>query len=433
MKRPISIVLLILALLLVGAGITAVIFFSFLRGFPVISPFDENRISATVDESKAYASEGVTSLQVQNDAGDVSVLSAEGDEIIVKATKTAWDKTQAEAEKALEKVKYQVTKRGSALVIVYEFEKTRLTQNQSDTVDFVITVPSEMQVSVDSSFGSIDLTGTQGDADLNSAFGDISMDNVDGALNVTTQSGRVTANSVNAGNKDISLDSGFGSLVLEKVIARKLQVESNSGGIELNDVRASSEMLLGTQFGDVSFENGSAAELTVTIDSGKVSLTSLRVSGILNVVDKFGNISLEQVSADSYDLDTDSGAIEVNGVSETVKAHSGFGSITIKDGQNAILDLSTNSGTVFYEGTLGSGPHTLHSDFGEIKLSVPSDIALDVDLKTDFGSIKSAIPVSITVTENLEANHFVGTFNGGGDQLTVSTNSGNIIIEVLTE
>ncbi|MCI0556645.1 MAG: DUF4097 domain-containing protein [Anaerolineae bacterium] len=430
MKRPISIVLLIVALLLVCAGIAAVVFFTF--GQPEFA-FVQYVEIASAEESESYASEGVSKLQVQNDAGDVSVVSGEGDEIVVQATKTAWRRTQDEAEKALEKVKYQVTKKGDALVVVYKLEKNRFTQDRPDSIDFVITVPSEMKVSVDSSFGSINLTGTQGDANLNSEFGDISVDTIDGALNVTTQSGIVTATSVNAGNNDVFLESGFGSLVLEKVIAGKLQVESNSGVIELNDVRASSEMTLATQFGDVSFENGSARTLTVTTDSGKVSLISLRVSGTLNVIDKFGNISLEQVSAESYDLDTDSGAIEANGVSNAVKAHSGFGSITIQDGQNAILDLSTNSGTVFYEGTLGSGPHKLHSDFGEIKLSVPSDIALNVDLKTDFGNIKSAIPVNITITENLEANHLVGNLNGGGDQLTVSTNSGNIIIEVLKE
>ncbi|HVF25543.1 MAG TPA: DUF4097 family beta strand repeat-containing protein [Anaerolineales bacterium] len=432
MKRPFVITLLIVALALVCAGTLAVVFFGFGVG-PPTNLFDVERVSATADESKSYTTEGPTSLQVQNDAGDVSVVSGEGDEIIVQATKTAWGSTQAEAEKALEKVKYQVTKKGNELVIVFKLEKNRFTENRPDSVDFIITVPSEIKVSVDSSFGSIDLTGTQGDASLNSEFGDISVNTIDGALNVTTQSGIVTAKSVNAGSGDVFLQSGFGRLTLEKVIAGKIHVESESGVLELNDVRASSDMELYTQFGNVTFEKGSARQLTITTESGKVALASLNITGALVVNDQFGNIVLQQVNAKSYDLDTESGTIEADGISGAVKAHSGFGSITISNGENVTLDLNTESGTVSYEGTLGKGPHKIHSDFGEISIGLPPDIGLNVDLKTEFGKIKSAIPVSITVTEDLNENHLIGTLNGGGDEFKVTTESGSIVIQILTK
>jgi DUF4097 and DUF4098 domain-containing protein YvlB len=197
-------------------------------------------------------------------------------------------------------------------------------------------------------------------------------------------------------------------------------------------VRASNEMELFTKFGGVSFERGSADKLTITTESGKVELISLNISESINVVDKFGNITLEQVDAKSYDLDTDSGAIEVDGVSFSLKAHSGFGSITVKNGENATIDLDTESGTVIYEGTLGEGPHLLNSNFGEIRLVIPSDAALNVDLKTEFGKIKSVLPITITVTGNVEGDHFVGTINGGGGALTATTQSGSISLEILT-
>jgi len=56
-----------------------------------------------------------------------------------------------------------------------------------------------------------------------------------------------------------------------------------------------------------------------------------------------------------------------------------------------------------------------------------------VDLKTDFGNIKSDLPVTVTLTENSSGDKedMVGAINGGGSQLTVHANSGNITIKTI--
>ncbi len=433
MKRPVLITLLIVALALVCVGIGTVVFFAFNRGLPTNLPFfTQVRISATATESKDYPSTGVTSLDVQNDAGQVHITGGKVSQITVEAEKTAWGINEAEADKALEKLKYTVKQQGDVLVIKYDVNESQIV-NKPDTINFVITVPTDMVVSVKDQFGEIELTGTVGDAKLESSFGDVSVENLKGALNVTTQSGRVTAKSIDAGTKEVSLESGFGTLSLEKITAGDLKVRSESGVIKLNDVRASGDMELGTKFGDVSFEKGTSGKLAITTESGKVTLTSLKASGALTVTDRFGNIVIEKVDATSYDIETDSGTIEVDGVNAQLKAKSGFGNITIKNGSNAVIDLDTESGAVTYEGTLGEGSHKLHSNFGEIRLVIPPDSALNVDLKTEFGKIKSDLPIAITVNGEVENNHFVGKTNGGGSSLTATTQSGDITIEILSK
>jgi DUF4097 and DUF4098 domain-containing protein YvlB len=432
MKRPIVIALLIVALLFVGAGIMAVIFFGINQGFDRFS-FDENRVSVTAEESKNYSSEGVTRLEVKNDAGNVYITGGDVSQVTVEASKTAWGMDETGANTALKDLKYTVKQNGDALVVTFEQNPRQEVKNKLDTIDFVITVPHKLSTTVKVQFGTIKLNGTEGDANLDSAFGDIAVENLKGGLTVNTESGSVVTISISAGSREISLQSGFGNLTLEKVSASDLIVESESGAIKLDDVRASDSMELFTKFGSVSFEKGSADTLTVTTESGKVELTSLQISESITVTDKFGNISLEQVDATSYDLDTESGAIEVDGVSYTLKAHSGFGNITIKNGENASIDLDTESGTVIYEGTLGDGPHKLNSNFGEIRLVIPADAALNVDLKTEFGKIKSVLPITITVTGNVESDHFVGTINGGGGALTATTQSGSISLEILSK
>lgn len=431
MKRPVVITLLIVALALVCLGIGSVIFFVVNGNLPT-NLFVPSLVSAIATESKNYSSEGVTSLEIQNDAGHVRITGGDVSQITVEAEKTAWGVNETAASKALENLKYTVKKQGDALVITYKMNQNQM-NNKPDSIDFAITVPREMVVAVKAQFGEIELTGTEGDATLESAFGDVSVETLKGALKVTTQSGRVTAKSINAGSKEVSLKSGFGNLSLEKITAGNLKVESESGVIELNDVRASGELELNTKFGDVRYEKGSADTLTVITESGKVELTSLKVSEALDVTDKFGNIVLEKVDTASYDLNTESGVIEVDGVSAPIKAHSGFGNITIKNGNNATIDLDTESGIVTYEGTLGEGPHKLHSNFGEIKVIIPSDSVLNVDLKTEFGKVKSDLPITITVTGDVEASHFVGTINGGGSQLTATTQSGDISLEILSK
>jgi DUF4097 and DUF4098 domain-containing protein YvlB len=151
------------------------------------------------------------------------------------------------------------------------------------------------------------------------------------------------------------------------------------------------------------------------------------------VVNDFGSLTLDKVNAKSYDIVMSSGSIKIDGAQGSVKAHTKFGNITLTNAKNATLDLVTQSGTIDFEGTLGDGPHTIHSDFGGIEITLPADTALNVDLETEFGKVKSDIPISIVLTEELTNSHWVGTTNDGGSEFKVSTKSGDITIRSLGE
>ena len=86
-----------------------------------------------------------------------------------------------------------------------------------------------------------------------------------------------------------------------------------------------------------------------------------------------------------------------------------------------------------FSGSLGTGPHTVSSDFGEIDLTLPADSKLNVDLSTDFGNINSDLPITIVTNGNSgsDGDQIVGSINGGGEQLTVQTNSGGVNINTV--
>lgn len=424
MKRTIVIILLAVALLFVLAGIGAVVFFG-IGGRNMV--FNPTLVYATKEENRTLNTDGPVTLDVRDDAGSVTVTGGEDDQVTVKVVKTGAASTQAGAERDLQNIKYEIKQTGNTVSLIYDL--TSMSVNDDvDTVDFIVTVPMETTVSVNSGFGEVSISDTDGDVDIENSFGAVTVQNVQGALTVVTQSGQVRAVSVNGGREDISLSSGFGNVLLEKASGGEIRLESQSGMLEMKDVRASGPVEMITDFGDADFTTGSADELTVETNSGQVTLSRLNIQGLLTVTDEFGTIELNQVNADSYDLETNSGSVTVDGAQGNVKAHSGFGSVILTNAENVTIDLNTQSGSVDFEGSLGEGPHSVHSDFGEIILSLPADSALDVDLQTDFGTIKSDIPITVILSGDAEKNRQTGTMNEGGAQLTVETGSGGISI-----
>ncbi len=387
MKRPIIITLLVLALLFVLAGIGAVIYFA--NGFATNNPFDRRNVASTVEESKTIkvdAKKEIT-LQVSDAAGDVTVIGGDVEAVEVKAVKTAYDSTQARADEEVKTIKYSIEQSGNVITLTYELPQSMNFNNTINTVDFIVTVPANTSVEVETN-GDIDIAKVKGNVDIKSDFGKTTVNGVQGALTVESQSGSIEAAQVNSGSEDIVLKTDFGEVTIEKASGRSLNINTQSGSIKLQDVRLTADLVASTDFGD---------------------------------------ISLEKVNAKSYDLDSQSGSITVNGAKGKLKAYTDFGGIDITNAVSVTLDVHTQSGTIDFAGSLGEGPHSLQSDFGGITLTIPADSAFNVELSTEFGQISSDIPV--TVTGNIDEQNQVGSINGGGSLLKVSTKNGPIAIK----
>jgi DUF4097 and DUF4098 domain-containing protein YvlB len=431
MKRPVVIILLVIALALVCVGIGSVIYFA--NGFQTNNPFDKRNIPSVLKESKTIKVDEKKPLNliVVNDAGGVTVTGADVDTVQVNAVKTAYDSSQSRADQEVKGIKYTIEQTGDTLTLKYELPKSMNFSNNVNTVDFVVTVPNETTVNVENSMGEVNVASTKGNVDVKNNFGDVTIENIEGALSVQNNSGKVEATGIQAGNADINLHSDFGGVDLTHASGANITLDSNSGTISLSEVNATGKLITKAEFGDTKYENGSANSLNVETNSGKVTLTNLKVVKELIINNDFGEIELKQASAGSYDLHTNSGAINVDGANNKLKAYTEFGDITVENAQSVKLDLKTNSGKVQFSGSLGEGPHFIKSEFGEVSIALPSDSKLNVDLKTDLGGISSDIPLTVTLDGSTDKNHQVGTMNGGGDQLTVTTNSGSISIKAL--
>jgi DUF4097 and DUF4098 domain-containing protein YvlB len=433
MKRPVVITLLVIALVLVCVGIGSVIYFA--NGFQTNNPFDRNNLAFMVEESKTLKvdAEKPVILTVADDAGDVTVTGGDVKTVEVKVVKTAYDSTQARAAEEVKTIKYTIEQNGNTITLKYEIPKSMNFNNNINTVDFIVTVPTETSVSVDTSFGAVAVQDVQGAVDLSNDFGDVTAKNIEGELAVQSNSGEINVEAVDAGDKNVEIKTDFGDITLEQIKAKDVSATSNSGTVTFTNVRAAGAAYIKTDFGNTAYENGSAATLTLDTNSGKTKIIKVNVTKELKIQNDFGDIDLTQAMAGSYDLHTNSGGITIDGAKGKLKAYTDFGNIEISNAKSVTLDIKTNSGTIEFRGSLGAGPHNVKSDFGNIALALPTDTKLNVDLKTDFGKIKSDLPITVTLTESSSSDkdQIAGVINGGGEELIVSTNSGGISITAI--
>jgi DUF4097 and DUF4098 domain-containing protein YvlB len=302
---------------------------------------------------------------------------------------------------------------------------------RADTVDFSIQVPENTSVQTSLGFGDITLTGMTGEANLDTQFGNVTASGLEGGLQAKTNSGDVRAQRIQAGQQDIKLVSQFGDLNLEQANANNVDVQTNSGKVMLNNVEATGYAKLGSKFGDIQFTTGRAASLGTDTDSGVITLKEIVLEGALTAHSQFGDIDVEQVTATSYTLTGNNGDLSLNGAQGAVQAHTEFGKITVREAKNVTLDLQSNSGSIEFSGSLGDGPHIVKTEFGDVRMALPKDSALNFDIKTEFGKLKSDFQV--TISGEINEKHWVGTLNNGGASLQIQVNSGNITLEMIDQ
>lgn len=373
--------------------------------------FQLNTVSAEADEEQHFTVEGAATLEVKNSNGKITVTGGAGDTIDISAHKMAWGASQADAEAALATLKVTATRQGDVITVQIQQppEVHVVDSGPSDSVELTIRVPKETTVSAHTDFGEVKLSGTYGDADLESS------------------AGAIHATDVNSGT--LNLESDFGEITIERSASEGIEAHTSSGGVRLTDVFAEGEVNLTSEFGDIRFEDGQADTLYVETDSGAVYLNDLTINGALTAQTDFGGVTLAQVTAHSYSLHSSAGGISLDSPSGSLKADTDFGDVEVSNGKNITeLDLQSSNGAIRFSGSLGDGPHLLKTDFGSVRVALTKGSALTLDLETDFGKIKSDFP--LTISGESDTSHWQGTINGGGDDLTAKTSSGNITLEI---
>ncbi len=244
------------------------------------------RSEASIDISESVGE--ATRLSISNKWGDIRVtgddLRVTGDDtdagsIAVRAKAAAWGRSQAEADEAIAKVGVRLEQEGDTWYVKSGLEQA---PHGRVRVDYEITLPRHMSVSVSSASGDIWIEELDGEQSIKTLSGDISVADL-GSDPTTTQVMKTKSGDVVGGalTGEICLSSLSGDVEING-FAGYLQVATQSGDITIQD--GSGSVQLKTMSGDID------AALS-TLDKKPISITSVS-----------GDIELEIPSGSAVDV-----------------------------------------------------------------------------------------------------------------------------------
>ncbi|NLF50184.1 MAG: DUF4097 domain-containing protein [Leptolinea sp.] len=429
-KKVVATILIVIMVILCVLMSIAGLFFVRTGFFPFLSSkgnlFNQSNIVTTIEEHEIITVETPARLVIENPFGNVKLTGTTGNQITIDFVKRVWTNNPDKAQEYLEKTKVIIVQEGQTVKInVIPAENSF---GIMVNVDFVISVPVDTVVNISLNNGDINLNHLEAEAILHSDFGDIYVSDLqNGELNATSRNGTVSASQIRIGNLPLLLSSDFGDLQLIESDSGQVDVRSKNGELTLENVKSSGPMSLSSDFGSISFAEGRTGAFNALSRNGDVTLNSVAIGGPLSIETDFGDINLNNAGARSYDLQNKNGTIFVDSPIGPIVANSNFGSIEVINGQLCDLMLTTQNGDIKYTGSIGAGPHSLSTNFGDIFIGLPADSSLDLEAETAFGNIDNAF--EITTRGKLQENHLSGKINGGGTSVNVKTSNGTIKLD----
>lgn len=183
-------------------------------------------------------------------------------------------------------------------------------------------------------------------------------------------------------------------------VAAPLSVHTHSSAITLEALGSTAGVATGS--GAVQVD-GVAGELRVNTSSGSISARG--VGGPLEVQTGSGSVDVAMTGTGDVRIQTHSSAIVAKG---------------LRGG----LNVSTESGHVRAGGAPGR-PWMISTGSGAVDLDLAPDAAVIVDARSRSGSVTGE---GVHATEPATKRRIVGTINGGGPKMTVTSRSGSILI-----
>lgn len=143
----------------------------------------------------------------------------------------------------------------------------------------------------------------------------------------------------------------------------------------------------------------------------------------LDVRTRAGSIEVRGLDG-GVNASTGAGSVEITDATGKIDAHSGAGSISVQ-GAIGPVRLNTGAGGIDYQGS-PQGDCSFHSGAGSIKLVLPADLNVEVDLDTGIGSIDVEYPVEGRVSKR-EVRGVIGT----GDEGRIEAHTGTGSIDLI--
>jgi hypothetical protein len=229
-------------------------------------------------------------------------------------------------------------KKGNTARITIPEEKWKMLDITS--VDYLIRVPVELMVDLNSNNGDLDVNGIVGEIALNTDNGDVSCMDVKGDATVKTQNGEIIAVGTSKNFEGETLNGNVDIEGFESVI-----VETKNGDMEFSNCGFVEGV---TNHGDINIMSVRQFDLLTSL--GDITIETKELEGESNADTKLGDIKITLSTFKSISADVSSaGDILLSGIevsaSEKEKMQDAS-SITLKSGGEGVLELNSKMGDI---------------------------------------------------------------------------------------
>src|SRR5438445_4667511 len=291
------------------------------------------------------------SVHVEHKFGSVRLHGESGRDVKISATIRAQGSSHEEAESFAQKIKIEVQQTGEGVHIktIYPEDEKRWfhsSRRSSWSVSYDIGMPSDAPITVRNSFGSVEITGVHGAADVENGYGTL----------IVRDAG--TGRWINA----------FGSIELTGA-AGNASVSDNNGSVQVSDIKGTLEVR--NRFGSITTRNIQGAA-TITGGNGTVLLID---AASANITTSFGSVEARNIRGDLLVRDNN-GNVEFSNIGGSADITNSFCNVTFSDVRGRV-NCVTNNARVNGRAALGASV-TIRNYFGNIELDTISG-ALDAE------------------------------------------------------
>ncbi|HEY3287970.1 MAG TPA: DUF4097 family beta strand repeat-containing protein [Gemmatimonadaceae bacterium] len=171
--------------------------------------------------------------------------------------------------------------------------------------------------------------------------------------------------------------------------------------------------------------------------SGETLVNS--VSGDIEVRDASDVVEMHAVSGDvraenlrgRIQVNTVSGDIRLDDAAGAVRGKTVSGTLVVRGALDG-LDFESVSGDFEFRGDFrGTGSFAANTHSGDIRVTLPENLAADLDLQTFSGDLRTEFPLTLQPgqTAGRRGREMRTTINGGGARISLGTFSGDITIQ----
>ena len=219
----------------------------------IVSPAARADVTEEDTFERTVALGGGGQVEVETTNGSIRVETWDRSEVQVVARKKARDHDAAAARDLLERIEVQVQELGDKVRVTARLPRSGWFGGSSASVSFVLTVPSDAELTATSSNGSIKVRDLGGRARLETDNGSIEADGVRGALRAHSDNGRIEALDVHGAIEAKTTNGAVKAEIATADLAEDVSLETTNGSVELR------------------LDPGVAASLYARTDNGSVS------------------------------------------------------------------------------------------------------------------------------------------------------------------